>query len=115
MFKNRAGQPCVLTDHDVVHASRLGWDAMKNVELLTAAELDGVDLMITGDKNIEHQQDLSGRKISVIVLSATHGGTVQRGIRTISSAIAAADADSYTYVGIGRPALRQRLFPPVVP
>jgi predicted nuclease of predicted toxin-antitoxin system len=45
-----------------------GLKGLANGELLTAAEQAGYDVLITVDKNLPHQQNLSGRVISVIVL-----------------------------------------------
>jgi hypothetical protein len=36
--------------------------------LLAAAEEDGFDLLLTTDKNIRYQQNLSARKIGIVVL-----------------------------------------------
>ena len=38
------------------------------VELLTAAEAVGFDMLITTDKNIRYQQNLTGRRIAIVVL-----------------------------------------------
>ena len=37
--------------------------------LIEAAERDGFDPLITTDKNLQYQQNLAGRKISIVVLS----------------------------------------------
>ena len=39
-------------------------------ELLDAAEANGFDLLLTTDKNIRYQQNLTGRKIAIIVLGS---------------------------------------------
>ena len=41
---------------------------LKNSRLLEAAEAAGFDILITVDQNIPDQQNLSGRKISLIIL-----------------------------------------------
>jgi hypothetical protein len=46
----------------------LAWKQTKNGELLTLAESQGFDVLITNDKNIYAQQNLSGRNLSIIVL-----------------------------------------------
>lgn len=74
-----------LAGHSVEEARSRGWDTLTNGELLDAAEAAGFDLLITTDRNIEHQQNLKGRKIAVIALSK--GRTL---IRTCLPAIAAA-------------------------
>ena len=46
----------------------LAWKQTKNGELLELAERQGFDVLITSDKNIYTQQNLSGRNFSIIVL-----------------------------------------------
>ena len=41
---------------------------LKNGELLDAAEADGFDVLITVDQNIPDQQNLGGRRISLLIL-----------------------------------------------
>ena len=43
---------------------------LKNGRLLDAAEAAGFDTLITVDQNIPHQQNLIGRRISVMILCA---------------------------------------------
>ena len=45
-----------------------GLKGLANGVLLAAADQAGYDVLITVDKNMPHQQNLSGRRISVIVL-----------------------------------------------
>ncbi len=57
-----------LEGHTVSTAFRQGWDKLKNGELLAAAEQAGFDLFLTTDKNMRYQQNLSDRKIAIVVL-----------------------------------------------
>ncbi|HLP00126.1 MAG TPA: hypothetical protein VK171_16135 [Fimbriimonas sp.] len=59
----------LLEGHEVIHASRLGWAELENGDLIRAAEADGFDVMITVDKNVQYQQNVTGRRISIIVLT----------------------------------------------
>jgi predicted nuclease of predicted toxin-antitoxin system len=43
---------------------------LKNGQLLDAAEAAGFDILITADQNIPNQQNLDGRKISLMILCA---------------------------------------------
>ena len=48
-----------------------GWDALSNGTLLDRAEEAGFEVLITTE-GIQHQQNMSGRKVAVVVLmSAT--------------------------------------------
>ena len=53
---------------EVLHCSRLGWERLKNGDLLAAAEKDGFGALITVDSGIEHQQNLNHRQISILIL-----------------------------------------------
>ena len=45
------------------------WDSLANGELLTAAEAAGFEVMVTTDRNLAYQQNLSGRRIALVVLT----------------------------------------------
>lgn len=47
-------------------ANEMGWAALKNGELLDAAETAGFEILITSDKNLRHQQNLSSRRIAIV-------------------------------------------------
>jgi hypothetical protein len=47
----------------------MGWDALKNGELLTAAG-SKFDVFITVDSKLKHQQNLSALPIAVVVMIA---------------------------------------------
>jgi hypothetical protein len=46
----------------------MGWKGLSNGALLDAAEAEGFDVMLTGDKRIQHQQNLVKRSLSLAVL-----------------------------------------------
>jgi hypothetical protein len=50
---------------------------MSNGELLAAAEREGVEVFVTTDKNLGNQQNLSGLKIAIVVLSSTSWPRIQ--------------------------------------
>jgi hypothetical protein len=57
-----------LTDCPVVTAARLGWEKLKNGLLLSQAEQDGFTVLVTCDQSMQHQENLSGRTIALVVL-----------------------------------------------
>lgn len=57
----------LLRGHEVQTAAQRGWDILKNGELLNAAEEAGFEVLVTPDKNIRHQQNLTTRKIAILV------------------------------------------------
>ena len=81
-------------------AYELGWSTLKNGELLAAAESNGFEVFVTTDTNLAYQQNLSNRKIAIVVLSTTSWPRIQKSIAAIVSAIDAARPNSYQIVSI---------------
>jgi predicted nuclease of predicted toxin-antitoxin system len=54
--------------HDCQTARFANLAGLKNGSLLEAAEAAGFDVLITVDQNIPDQQNLAGRKISLVIL-----------------------------------------------
>ena len=50
-----------LKGHVVTTAAHQGWGRLKNGELLNAAEAAGFDVLVTTDKNMRYQQNLTER------------------------------------------------------
>ena len=48
----------------------LGWADVLNGELLSFAERDGFDVLLTADSNIKNQQNLTSRSIAILILRA---------------------------------------------
>ena len=52
---------------DCQTARYAGLAGLKNGELLTAAEVAEFDVLLTADQGIEHEQNLTGRNIAIIL------------------------------------------------
>jgi predicted nuclease of predicted toxin-antitoxin system len=57
-----------LTGHTVAAADHEGWARLQNGDLIAAAEAAGFEVMISGDKNLEYQQRVHGRKVHSLQL-----------------------------------------------
>lgn len=57
------------SDFEIVTVTEPGWSGMKNSELLRAAEAE-FDALVTMDKGIEHQQNLSRINLGIVLISA---------------------------------------------
>jgi predicted nuclease of predicted toxin-antitoxin system len=57
--------------HDCQTARFANLAGLKNGRLLDAAEAAGFDVLITVDQNIPDQQNLDGRRLSLIILCAS--------------------------------------------
>jgi hypothetical protein len=92
----------------------MGWNSLSNGELLAAAEAAEFDAMITADSNIKYQQNLTGRRIALIVLSTNHWPTVSANLAAVREAAATFTEGSYVTVTFDRPVLRRRPFKPSI-
>src|SRR5436853_4842337 len=89
-----------LKNHTVKKAKDLGWDQLTNGELLRVAEEAGFEILLTTDKNIRYQQNLSGRKIALVVLSNPRWPIVRPWTERIVTAVNSAKPGTYTEVDI---------------
>ncbi len=62
-----------LSGHDVTEVIERGWDRISNGELLNLAEAAGFDVLLTTDKQIRYQENLTGRKLPLLYLETRHG------------------------------------------
>jgi hypothetical protein len=102
LFDNGTPAPLryVLKGHVVVEAIERGWDRISNGELIAAAEEAGFDLLLTTDKNIRYQQNLTGRKIAFVVIGNQQWPTLRRYVDRVVAAVNAATAGSFAEVEI---------------
>lgn len=91
-----------LTSHTVRTAAEQQWTKLENGRLLDAAEADGFDVLLTTDKNIRHQQNLSRRKIAIVVLGEASWPILRNHVQRVVRAVDAATPGSHTEVEIPR-------------
>jgi hypothetical protein len=90
-----------LSPYTIFTAQVRGWDKLSNGALLTAAEEAGFGLLVTTDRRIRYQQNLSGRKIAIIVLAgSTKWSRIRQCFERIAKAVRDAPQGSYTEVDI---------------
>jgi hypothetical protein len=94
------GVAAALPDHTVEEARAHGWDTLRNGELLDAAEAAGFNVFVTTDRNIRFQQNLSGRKIAVVVLGKGRWRLIKQRLPHIAAAVASATPGSFAEVEI---------------
>jgi len=102
LFDNGTPKPIArtLAGHEVVFARQIGWHELKNGELLRQAEEAGFELLLTSDKNMRYQQNLSGRKIAIVVLGNQQWPDVKLHLDRVAAVVNAATPGSYTEVDI---------------
>ncbi len=89
-----------LKEHDVRTAAQQGWERLQNGDLLEAAEQAGFDVLVTTDKNIRYQQNLSERKIAIVVLGQQQWPGLRPHVRLVVEAVNTAMAGSYREVDL---------------
>jgi len=90
-----------LRGHSIVTALARGWDKLTNGLLLKAAEDAGFDLLFTTDQRIRYQQNLTGRKIAIVVLTGTtKWSRVRLHLERVAATVDAATPGSYTEIPI---------------
>jgi hypothetical protein len=102
LFDNGTPAPLryALKGHVVVEAIERGWDRLVNGELIAAAEAAGFDVLLTTDKNMRYQQNLTGRKIAFIVIGNQQWPTLRRYVERVAAAVDAATPGSLAEVEI---------------
>ena len=76
-----------LPEHDVSTVTYCGWGGLRNGELLKTAQQAGFEVFVTGDREIEYQQNLAEFSLAVIALSDNHWPIIRQYIREITSSI----------------------------
>ena len=94
------GVASALPGHTVEEARSRGWDTLRNGELLDAAEAAGFDVLLTTDRNIPHQQNLTGRKIAIVILGKGRWRLIRHTLPAIAAAVVAVTPGSFTEVEI---------------
>ncbi|MDQ2946932.1 MAG: hypothetical protein M3Y27_13480 [Acidobacteriota bacterium] len=82
------------------YARQIGWHELENGELIQQAEEAGYEVLLSTDKNIRYQQNLSGRKIALVVLGNQQWPLVKLHLDKIAAAVNACKPGSYAEVEI---------------
>ena len=89
-----------LSGHNVFTAAQQGWHELRNGDLLKAAEDEGFEVLVTTDKNMQYQQNLSNRKIAVVVLGKGNWPLIEPHVQKVVAAVNAARTGSLVEVDI---------------
>ena len=85
------GTPVPLRQHLAGHlvdtASELGWSGLSNGDLVENAVQEGYEILITTDQNMRYQQNLTGRRLAVVVLLSTAWPNIQLRIEEIRTVL----------------------------
>ena len=93
-----------LPGHEIHTLTEMQWpERLKNGELLNAAEQAGFETLLTADQNIRYQQNLTGRKLALVVLGSNFWPVVQQHEAEIAAAVDAATPGSYGFIEMPLP------------
>ena len=84
-----------LPGHAVDTAYEKGWSTLANGDLLTTAEQAGYELLITTDRNLRYQQNLSERQIAIVVLLSTSWPRIQPHTERVQALVKAIHPGEY--------------------
>ena len=77
-----------LPGHEISTAYEMGWAKLSNGDLLAAAE-KSFDVFITTDQNLRYQQNLTGRRLAILVLPTTSWPEIQKHTDKVAGAVTA--------------------------
>jgi predicted nuclease of predicted toxin-antitoxin system len=90
-----------LIDHHMVTEARArGWEELENGDLLNEAEAAGFEVLVTTDKNISYQQNLTGRRMAIVVLGQGRWSLIKPHVAGVVAAVNAATPGSFAEVDI---------------
>jgi len=91
----------LLGSHEIVTVAYMGWAGLKNGELLRAAEDSGIDILLTGDQTMHTEQNLVGRRLAIVALSAIQLPIIRDSLSEIIAAFDRALPGTYQEVECG--------------
>ncbi|MFN0102638.1 MAG: hypothetical protein ACKV2U_11175 [Bryobacteraceae bacterium] len=90
----------LIDHHTVTEARSRGWAELENGDLLSRAEAAGFEVLVTTDKNIGYQQNLSDRRIAVVVLGKGRWSLIEPHVSQVVAAVNGSKPGSYVEVDI---------------
>lgn len=102
LFDNGTPKPIArcLVGHEVTYARQIGWHELGNGELIRQAEAPGYEVLLSTDKNLRYQQNLSARRIAIVVLGNQQWPHVRLCLDRIAAAVNACTPGSYIEVEV---------------
>jgi hypothetical protein len=76
-------------------AAERGWSRLENGDLIQKAEDEGYEALVTTDQNIRCQQNLSGRRIRLLVLMTTSWPKIQPKADSVRELLERMDPGTY--------------------
>jgi hypothetical protein len=99
----------LLVHYDVSTVAYMGWIGQKYGDLLQSADQNGFDVLLTGDRGLGYEQNLTGRRIAVVALTAIQTSLIRQHLPRIVSAIDQAVPGTCQVVDCGRFSRKKRV------
>lgn len=90
----------LIDQHTVTEARSRGWAELENGELSSAAEAADFEVLVTTDKNLRHQQNLSARRIGVVALGKGRWTLIEPHVAEVVAAVNASRPGTFVEVDI---------------
>jgi hypothetical protein len=84
-----------LTDHHIETAFERGWHTLRNGDLLRIADSETFEVLVTTDRSLRAQQDLSRYRLAVLVLPTTDWRLIRQHTGEVAAAITALRPGEY--------------------
>jgi len=72
---------------EIKTAYECGGQTLSNGNLLSAAEADGFEVLVTTDRNLRYQQNLAGRRLAIVVLSTTDWRRIRLHVQLVADVL----------------------------
>ena len=76
-----------LFGHEVETSEQRGWDTLANGALMDRAEEAGFEVLLTTDQSIRYQQNMTNRRIAVVVLMNTNWPRIARNTEVVRASL----------------------------
>lgn len=84
-----------LQDHEVSTAVECGWSDLSNGDLIEAAERNDFEVLVTTDRNLRYQQNLTERIIAIAVVLQSAWPVLKTRADEVSEVISNLDPGDY--------------------
>jgi predicted nuclease of predicted toxin-antitoxin system len=91
-----------LKAHEVTRSVELGWQGLKNGDLLDVAKGRGFDVMVTADRNLAYQQNLKGQRLAIDVLPSGNWPLLKPVVAEVVEAIGESKPGGFTELKLAR-------------
>ena len=78
----------------------MGWERLKNGELLRKAEESAFQVFVTSDQNLRYQQNMTNRGIALLILSTNFWPALRGSAESISATLASLEPGQFVEIEI---------------